>query len=146
MNLEAFVNESNRIEGIHRRASVDEIAAHEAFVNYTSLSVNKLCALVSVLQPNALLRDKVGRDVRVGKYRPPDGGPAIRVALTMQLDKINRGEWHDPYTAHIAYEMLHPFTDGNGRSGRAIWLWMMKGHAPLGFLHHWYYQSLQASQ
>jgi Fic family protein len=37
--------------------------------------------------------------------------------------------------------------DGNGRSGRAIWLWQMlrqEGGAPLGFLHHFYYQTLEA--
>ena len=55
-------------------------------------------------------------------------------------------ECSSAYVLHCRYESLHPFTDGNGRSGRALWLWMMGGieEAPLGFLHTWYYQSLEA--
>ena len=40
----------------------------------------------------------------------------------------------------------HPFTDGNGRSGRALWLWQMNNHAPFGFLHTFYYQTLENSR
>lgn len=60
----------------------------------------------------------------------------------------------DPYVVHHAYESLHAYTDGNGRSGRALWLWGMRrlyrGQTlkfdrvlRIGFLHCWYYQSLQ---
>ena len=50
-----------------------------------------------------------------------------------------------PFAVHVAYENLHPFMNGNGRSGRALWLWHMGGieKVPLGFLRTWYYQSLQ---
>lgn len=81
-----------------------------------------------------------GLNVVVGRYRPPLGGPNIRATL----QKLLRHP-HDPYLIHQAYEALHPFTDGNGRSGRALWLHMMGGPdaVPLGFLHTWYYQSLR---
>ena len=142
MNLKNFVTESNRIEGI-TRTTREEILAHEAFVALTHPCIADIVGLVSVLQPRALLRDEPGRDVRVGTYYPPRGGLHVRNDLRLLLERL--GE-HSPYTAHLAYEALHPFTDGNGRSGRALWLWMMGGldHAPLGFLHHWYYQSLAA--
>jgi len=29
-------------------------------------------------------------------------------------------KFHDPFEAHVVYELIHPFNDGNGRSGRII--------------------------
>jgi len=33
--------------------------------------------------------------------------------------------WSDPFEAHTVYELIHPFADGNGRSGRIILAAMM---------------------
>jgi len=86
-------------------------------------------------------------DVTVGSHTPPKGGANIRQSLETMLTIFKRGENQSvPYLAHQYYEELHPFTDGNGRTGRALWLWYMHGNAPLGFLHTWYYQSLHEAQ
>ena len=140
-----FVAESNRIEGITRAPAAIELTAHEQFLETPKLTIVGLKNFVAAIQPSARLRDKAGLDVRVGQYFPPAGCIGIRVALQKLLDEINAGN-HSAYSAHLAYEHLHPFTDGNGRSGRAIWLWQMKGRAPLGFLHHWYYSSLSSER
>ena len=79
-------------------------------------------------------------DVRVGDYIAPEGGPGI-VSELQELLESDCG----PFYAHKWFEALHPFTDGNGRTGRLYWLWLMKD-APLGFLHTWYYQSLQEDE
>lgn len=134
-----FIRESNRIEGILREPSREEIGAHQDFLDQPP-TTKSLIEFVAAIQPNAMIRDRPGLNVVVGRYLPPPGGPEITVSLHAILTDTS-----DPFLTHQRYEALHPFTDGNGRSGRVLWLHMMGGidRTPLGFLHHWYYQSLQ---
>jgi hypothetical protein len=142
-NLRAFVAESNRIEGIFREPTTYEIEGTKAFLALppAKLTIARMVELVKVYQPDACLRDKPGLDVRIGHYRPPQGGSHISDSLNRSLYNARFG-LESPQRIHWRYEALHPFTDGNGRSGRALWLWCMGGETPLGFLHTWYYQSL----
>lgn len=140
--LWAFVKESNKIEGIDgcRAAEVD---AHETFLAVPHPTVAALKTLVSVLQPGAKLRDRFGLDVQVGDHFPPGGG--VRIVRDLE-DLLATPK--APWDMHLDYERLHPFTDGHGRSGRALWLWRMrhlKLDTSLGFLHEFYYQTLAAS-
>ncbi len=137
-SFEDFVRESNRIEGINRDPSAAEITAHEKFVKLGLLTIEDVQDFVNVVAPGHKLRDQYGLDVRVGDHIAPRGCPEIRTALQTILTGIGG---KDPWQTHIEYETLHPFTDGNGRSGRAIWLWQMTS-APIGFLHNFYYQTL----
>jgi hypothetical protein len=149
--LSGFVRESNRIEGINRPPTADELDATLRFVGLGTLTRDDVTGLVGVFQPDAVLRDQPGLNVRVGPHRPPAGGPDISTALD-EIIGIAHTATH-PYVTHHAYETLHPYTDGNGRSGRALWLWGMRRRdkfgrsfdlvLELGFLHTWYYQSLE---
>lgn len=146
-DLKQFIRESNHIEGIHRDPTMAEIDALEKFLKYPALTIASLVDLNSVFQPNAVLRDKAGLDVRIGGYIPPRGGPEIVEDLNILLLRVSAivNPLH-PWKAHLEYESLHPFTDGNGRTGRAVWLWQMKqaNFWPngLAFLHQFYYQTL----
>ena len=139
MDLYDFVRESNRIEGIMRKPSVAEVAAHMVFLDGPA-TVEALEKFVAAIQPDAVLRRMPGVNVVVGMHRAPEGGPHIVEELQRILDDGGRD---NPYVQHQRYEHLHPFTDGNGRSGRVLWLKNVGGKAPLGFLHSWYYLSLQ---
>lgn len=138
-----FVKESNKIEGIIREPTPPEIKAFTYFLTLPQLTIEDVVTFVSAIQPDAVLRNKKGLDVRVGNHFPPKGGDDIKNTLNSYLAGIKKDS---PYIFHLKYETLHPFTDGNGRSGRAIWAWQMINLGlsfSLGFLHTYYYQTLE---
>lgn len=143
--LQAFLAESNKIEGIHH-VRPDEIETAERFLVQPSITIPMVSTYVMVTA-RAELRDKPGMDVRIGTFFPIGGGPDVVDGFQRLLGWINENSIK-PFDAHRDYERIHPYTDGNGRSGRLIWLWHMNRtgrDASLGFLHTWYYQSLQAA-
>ena len=150
-DLIRFVKESNAIEGINREPTQGELEATLRFIERRpdELSVSGLELLVHAYQPDARLRNKVGLDVRVGKHIAISGSPWVETKLRCLLQDAEHNR-KSSWEIHCEYEKLHPFTDCNGRSGRALWLWMIyqeSGRIPqLPFLHIFYYQTLENNQ
>lgn len=146
MSLRAFIAESNAIE-----ADTTDPAELEPFYKFflgvKAVRLADLQTAAQVFQPGALLRNRVGMNVRVGNYLPPAGCGGVTSLLRELLKDVNGKDPPSPWHTHCRFEWIHPFTDGNGRTGRLLWLWQMHrlGWEPRGvlFLQTFYYQTLE---
>ena len=150
LTVEEKIAESNRIEGITRPPTNAEIEEFHKFLGLKQVTPEDLAIFVRVYQPNAKMRTEHGMDVQVGGHVPIRGGPKVLEELQHIVDMANKHP-QDAFIIHLKYEMLHPFMDGNGRSGRMLWYWCMEKSgqrrlADLGFLQAFYYQTLRESQ
>jgi hypothetical protein len=122
--LAAFVHESNAIEGIMRDPTANEIEATRLFLQEGTLQLSMLKGLVKVYQPDAVIRDREGLDVRVGNHIPPNGSPKIPVYVERMFSSINGNFGYTPYQGHQDYEpcilSLMAMVDPVERSGHGI--------------------------
>jgi len=67
-----------------------------------------------------LINDRTGETI----YAPPDGEALLRAQLSNWETYLHAEDGIDPLikmaVAHYQFEAIHPFTDGNGRTGRIL--------------------------
>jgi Fic family protein len=145
IDFKKFATESNQIEG-EKKASRNQVYALQWFIQHELTEKN-------TLEYHRMVAENLPKEQR-GVYRKfeitiggkPAGTP--HYAIQNKMDDFFRGiEKMDSWEAHNLFEKIHGFSDYNGRTGRAIWLWKFLneegGKLNLSFLHRYYYQALQ---
>ena len=107
------------------------------------LSTNLFVQLVQIIKKNqAGIRNKLGTaltNATTGEiiYTSPDGESVIREKLKNLEDYIHSNDDIDPLIKlaliHYQFEAIHPFSDGNGRTGRVLLnaILLENGYPPL---------------
>jgi hypothetical protein len=126
--LPGFVRVSNRMAGIRRDPTAAEISAHRGLLAVNALRVENLELFVHHVAPGASLRGTIDAE---GGAR--DAGPPSSAALRDDLTTIilaAQTQSASPGRLHRIYRRLRPFTAGNGRCGRALWMWQVMRGTP----------------
>lgn len=125
MVTKEHIRQSNLIEGID-----DPLQDGQAMVAWQWLSQQRKLDAIVIKKAHKILMDKSPltadlrgtwrpHNVRVGSHVAPDHKDVPR--LITHWVKTYRN--YNPQEAHIQFEVIHPFADGNGRTGRMLLWW-----------------------
>ncbi|UCE71666.1 MAG: Fic family protein [Nitrospiraceae bacterium] len=105
-------------EAIHHAWHAEKPLCTNIMEDICSIIRNKPVKVRKV--PGTALKQTTGQIV----YTPPDGEKLLRDLLDNLFAWMNKDDQIHPIikaaTAHYQFESIHPFTDGNGRSGRIM--------------------------
>lgn len=151
-----FLVESNAIEGVFEKDALEaSIKAWEYLMGQEELTEAVILETHRILmQPRSAWEEStatmVGQEY-AGKFRTGDVYVGMYKCLPPHLFPIFLGNWitdtmrldpkPDAKHLHVRYEKIHPFFDGNGRTGRMFYNWTLikrlkKGLAIFGSAPH----------
>lgn len=126
-----FLKESNAVEGVYNDDSLeDAIAAWEFLMRKNVMTLENIKATHRILmrrQPH-IRKSEIGEFRTINVYvsnKPMMDPKMIQPTLLMQfcLPTMRVRPKPDWKALHIEYERIHPFVDGNGRTGRMMMNW-----------------------
>lgn len=138
-----FLHESNLIEsepsGV---ALLDSAKAWEWLFmlaeDETDLKVSDILSVHSMLMErlNPGIAGKI-RDIDVWVGGKPGANPASLRYKLDDLVKVVPKTWKEIKKWHVDFEGIHPFEDGNGRTGRILMNWQrVQNKLPIKIIHH----------
>lgn len=142
-----FLKESNAIEEVHDAGSLNRaLEAWEWLMERGTISGQIVRHVHKLLAPTGLPEDQIGsyRKCRVSiAGQEAIQWPHIPADLSRWCKQMNKDGGKsatdrelDSKTLHVLYEKIHPFVDGNGRTGRMFMNWYrLRSGLPLLIIH-----------
>lgn len=150
--MDEHIRQSNLIEDVDDRHE-DKLSmyAWAWLIKQDILSQPVILELHRLITCNQLSKQDAGHlrtvQVTVGGHYPPDGMIMQGQLYGWGIDMLEHWQDLDPKEMHVRFEKIHPFVDGNGRTGRMLMWWHEKklGREPTLIRsneadRHYYYQ------
>lgn len=127
--LRELIEQSNLIEGIDDPAEIDQsLVAWNDLITRKVLGHAAICKTQKVitLHQHNLMPHQRGYYRSMSQVNVIVGG---YVAPSHTMVELLMGNWVldyaslTPWEAHVRFEKIHPFVDGNGRTGRMLMWW-----------------------
>lgn len=125
-----FLEESNAIEGVYSPKSLDDaVEAWKFLIGCNMMTLKNIKLTHEILMKNQPLRfSDIGHFRRQSvfvNYQRMMAPELIENKLLMEfcLPTMKESPAPDWKALHIRYEEIHPFIDGNGRTGRMFMNW-----------------------